>query len=75
MDVLHTPHRNLDSVLGYGVVEQLNCDLQNPLNFDCPSIVVNTDNGYQPALEAIIAQIDSLYSRPSIHDLDRASYV
>jgi len=55
------------------VVEQLNCDLQNPLDFDCPSIVVNTDNGYQPDLEAIIAQIDGLYSRPSIHEIDKAT--
>jgi hypothetical protein len=57
------------------VVEQLNSDLHNPLDFGCPSIVVNTDDGYQPALEAIIAQIDTLYSRPTIHDLDSASYV
>jgi hypothetical protein len=55
------------------VVEQLNSDLHEPLNFDCPAIVVSTDNGYQPRLEAVIARIDDLYSRPDIHDLDRAS--
>jgi hypothetical protein len=53
------------------VVERLNSELYEPLDFDCPSFVVNTDNGYQPTLEAVIAQIDDLYSRPDIHDLDR----
>lgn len=55
------------------VVERLNSELHEPLDFGCPSIVVTTDNGYQPTLEAVIAQIDDLYSRPDIHDLDRAS--
>jgi len=54
------------------VVEQLTSDLNEPLDFGCPSVVVNTDDGYQPTLETIIAQIDDLYSRPDIHDLDRA---
>ena len=56
------------------VVERLNSELHEPLDFDCPSVVVNTDNGYQPTLEAIIDQIDDLYSRPDIHELDRASH-
>lgn len=55
------------------VVERLNSQLHEPLDSDCPTVVVNTDNGYQPSLEAVIAQIDDLYSRPDIHDLDRAS--
>ncbi len=55
------------------VVERLNSELHEPLDFDCPSVVVNTDDGYQPTLEALIAQIDDLYGRPDIHDLDRAS--
>ena len=46
------------------VVECLNSELYEPLDFDCPSIVVNTDNGYQPTLKALIAQIDDLYDRP-----------
>ncbi len=54
------------------VAARLNSELLEPLDFDCPSIVVNTDDGYQPTLEAVIAQIDGLYSRPVIHDLDRA---
>jgi len=57
------------------VVKRLNSELHEPLDFDCPSIVVNTDNGYQPTLEALIAQIDDLYGRPEIHDLDRASHL
>lgn len=54
------------------VVERLNSQLHEPLNFDCPSLVLNTDNGYQPTLEEIITRIDDLYSRPDVHDLDRA---
>ena len=54
------------------VVERLTADLNEPLDFGCPSVVVNTDSGYEPTLETIIAQIDNLYSRPGIHDLDRA---
>ena len=57
------------------VVERLTAQLHQPLDFGCPSLVVNTDDGYQPALESIIAQIDDLYSRPDIHDLDRASHL
>ncbi len=54
------------------IVERLTADLNEPLDFGCPSVVVNTDDGYQPTLETIIAQIDDRYSRPGIHDLDRA---
>ena len=57
------------------VVERLNSELHEPLDFGCPSVVVNTDNGYQPTLDALIAQIDDVYSRPDIHDLDRASHL
>jgi len=56
------------------VVERLNSELQKPLDFDCPSIVVDNDNGYQPTQAAVIAQIDDLYGRPDIHDLDRPSH-
>ena len=56
------------------VVDRLNSELYEPLDFDCPAIVVNTDNGYQPTVEAVIAQIDDLYSRPDVHDLDRATH-
>jgi hypothetical protein len=55
------------------VVERLASQLQEPLDFGCPSVVVNTDDGYQPTLDAIVTRIDHLYSRPDIHDLDRAS--
>ncbi|MGO8860199.1 MAG: zeta toxin family protein [Acidimicrobiales bacterium] len=55
------------------IVERLNLQLGEPLDFDCPAIVVNTDDGYKPTVEAVIAQIDDLYSRPDVHDLDRAS--
>ena len=55
------------------VVERLHSDLNEPLDFGCPSVVVNTDNGYQPTLETIVAQIDHLFKQTGIfHDLDRA---
>ncbi len=57
------------------VVEQLNSQLLEPLDFDCPTVVVNTDDGYQPTLAAVIAQIDNLYGRPGVHDLDKATYL
>jgi hypothetical protein len=34
---------------------------------------VDTDDGYAPSLQAVIAEIDALYSRPEMHDLDRSS--
>jgi hypothetical protein len=55
------------------VVERLIAGLDEPLEFCCPTVVVNTDNGYQPTLEAVISQIDTLYSRQDVHDLDRPS--
>ncbi len=57
------------------VVQRLNAVLHDPLDFDCPSVVVNTDNGYEPTLEVVVAQINDLYSRPDIHDLDRPSHL
>ena len=42
-----------------------------PLNFECPAFVINTDNGYQSLLEGLMAEIDAMYSRPKIHELDR----
>jgi len=55
------------------VIERLNSEPHEPLDFDCPTVVVSTDKGYEPTLETVIAQIDDLCSRPDIHDLDRAS--
>ena len=57
------------------IVERLNSELYESLDFDCASVVVNTDDGYQPTLEAVIAEIDDLYSRPSIHELDETSHL
>lgn len=54
-------------------IKRLNGELSSPLNFDCPTFVVNTDDGYQPGLEVLIAEIDALYSRPQIHELDKPS--
>jgi len=55
------------------VIERLNDELVTPLDFRCSTFVVNTDNGYEPELEVLVAEIDSIYSRPQIHALDRSS--
>ncbi len=55
------------------LVNRLNEELAEPLDFGCPVFIVDTDDGYRPslALEVLVSQIDSIYSRPLIHDLDR----
>jgi predicted kinase len=53
------------------LAESLQSELYEPLALDCPLIVVETDDGYTPALQNVIDQIDGIYSRPRIHDLDR----
>ena len=51
-------------------IRQLSEDLMEPLDFGCPAIVVDTDDGYQPALASIVTEIDAAYSRPIFHELD-----
>jgi hypothetical protein len=53
------------------LAERLQSDLYEPLALDCPLIVVDTDDGYTPPLPEVLGQIDEIYSRPLIHDLDR----
>lgn len=53
------------------LAERLQSELRDPLDLACPLIVVDTDDGYEPALQSVIRRIDDLYSRPQIHDLDR----
>jgi len=55
------------------VVERLNNELIEPLDFGCPAFVVNTDDGYEPTLERLTAEIDALYSPPHFHELDLPS--
>jgi hypothetical protein len=55
------------------VVEQLDRELVEPLDFGCPVIVVRTDDGYEPPLEEVVSTIDTLYSRPHVHDLDKTT--
>ena len=55
------------------VIERLDVELVEPLDFACPVVVVRTDDGYEPALEDVVSTIDALYSRPGIHDLDQAA--
>ena len=52
------------------VIDRLDAELVEPLDFGCPTIVVRTDDGYDPPLQEIVATIDALYSRPLVHDLD-----
>ncbi|HTT90788.1 MAG TPA: hypothetical protein VMF65_14645 [Acidimicrobiales bacterium] len=53
------------------VVKRLTAELAKPLHLECPTFVVDTDEGYRPALEQLVADIDAIYSRPKIHELDR----
>ena len=53
------------------LVNRLNEELAEPLDFGCPVFIVDTDDGYDPSLEILVAEIDSIYSRPRTHDLDR----
>jgi len=53
------------------LAQKLQSDLYEPLTMDCPLIVVETDDGYTPPLQRVIDQIDQIYSRPLMHDLDR----
>jgi hypothetical protein len=55
------------------VVERLNLELIEPLDFGCPVFVVNTDDDYEPTLESLISEIDALYSPLRFHDLDPPS--
>ena len=52
-------------------VNQLQAQLAEPLELSCHTIVVDTDDGYAPTLDAVSAEIDAMYSRPKVHDLDR----
>lgn len=55
------------------VVERLNTQLEEPLNFGCPTFVVDTDEGYRPTLEDLVVEVDAIYGRPNIHELDDPS--
>ena len=54
------------------VAATLQAALYEPLELSCPVVIVDTDTGYVPSLEKVISEIDHLYSRPAVHDLDRA---
>ena len=53
------------------LVERLDRELADPLDFACPVIAVRTDDGYDPPLETVTSTIDDIYSRPQVHDLDK----
>jgi hypothetical protein len=51
-------------------IQQLANELIGPLDFRCPTIVVNTNLGYEPIFESMVNQIDAIYGRPLFHELD-----
>jgi chloramphenicol 3-O-phosphotransferase len=53
------------------LARRLQSELAEPLELACPLIEVNTDEGYRPAIVDIVGEIDTLYGRPTVHDLDR----
>lgn len=52
------------------VVVELQAELGEPLDFGGPGIAVETTHGYRPTVGEIVRQIDDLYGRPRVHDLD-----
>lgn len=53
------------------LVARLDEELWEPLDFQCPVLIVDTDDGHRPSLEELVSEIDVMYSRPLIHELDR----
>jgi hypothetical protein len=53
-------------------VRDLHATLAVPLDFGCPTIMVDTTNGYEPSLESIVATIDGWFPSPDIHGADRS---
>ena len=53
------------------MVRTMQRELSEPLDFGCPTVVVNTANGYRPGLNHIVDTINRVYGCPSVHDLDR----
>lgn len=56
------------------LARRLQDELTEPLDFNCPVIVVDTDDGYRPTVRDVASEIDGLYSRPRIHDLDQPAH-
>ncbi len=52
------------------LAHKLQEELVDPLDFRCPTITVDTTDGYRPGLESIAAWVDGLYRRPAFHDID-----
>jgi hypothetical protein len=53
------------------LVSKLQDELFEPLDFGCPTILVDTSDGHSPDVNEIVSRIDGLYGRPMIHDLDK----
>ncbi len=53
------------------MVERLQHELSDPLDFGCPTIVVSTADGYRPSLTEIAAAINENHGYPTVHDLDK----
>ncbi len=51
-------------------INKLQDELFEPLDFGCPTILVDTHDGYNPSLTKIVDRIDQLYGRPTIHEID-----
>ena len=54
-------------------IRTLQQELSEPLNFGCPTVVVDTRAGYCPGMGDLVETINGIYGRPTIHDLDKPS--
>jgi hypothetical protein len=54
------------------VVLRLQAELSDPLELGCPTIVVDTTDGYRPGVDRMISQINELHGPATVHDLDTA---
>jgi hypothetical protein len=52
-------------------ISKLQDELSEPLDFGCPTILVDTYDGYNPQFGHIVDRIDQLYGRPTMHDIDK----
>ena len=53
------------------MVERLQQELSDPLDFGCLTIVVSTADSYRPSLREITLAINDNYGYPTVHELDK----
>lgn len=52
------------------VVAELQKELWEPLDLECPTLVVDTTGERDPSVSEIAGYVNGLYARPLVHELD-----